>query len=239
MYTFDGRIRYSEVGPDRVLTLESLIDYFQDCSTFQSEDLGIGLDYMRQQGVAWFVNYWQIEIRRLPRLGEQVRSGTSPYALKGCMGLRNFLLETAEGEELAIANSVWSLIDVGKMWPVRVEGPLADRYTLGERFEMEYLPRHIRLPKGEGLTPTEGETIHVQPYHLDTNHHMNNGQYVRLALQAAPDQERIRRLRIEYKKQARLGDQIRTIWYDTDESTRLILLCDAQEDPYAIVQVCC
>ena len=41
MYTFDSRIRYSEVGEDKRLTLISLVDYFQDCSTFQSEDLGI------------------------------------------------------------------------------------------------------------------------------------------------------------------------------------------------------
>ena len=39
MYTFDGRIRYSEVDRKRALTVEKLIDYFQDCSSFQSEDL--------------------------------------------------------------------------------------------------------------------------------------------------------------------------------------------------------
>ncbi len=39
MYTFQSRIRYSEVGPDGRLTLESLLDYFQDASTFHSEDL--------------------------------------------------------------------------------------------------------------------------------------------------------------------------------------------------------
>ena len=36
MYTFDGRVRYSEVGEDGLLTMQSLLDYFQDCSTFQS-----------------------------------------------------------------------------------------------------------------------------------------------------------------------------------------------------------
>ena len=38
MYKFDGRIRYSEVDSERKLTVEKMIDYFQDCSSFQSED---------------------------------------------------------------------------------------------------------------------------------------------------------------------------------------------------------
>ena len=42
MYTFDGRIRYSEVDRSRKLTAEKMIDYFQDSTSFQSEDLGIG-----------------------------------------------------------------------------------------------------------------------------------------------------------------------------------------------------
>ena len=45
MYTFESRIRYSETDSEGKLTMASLINYFQDCSTFQSEDHGLGLDY--------------------------------------------------------------------------------------------------------------------------------------------------------------------------------------------------
>ena len=48
MYTFSGRVRFSETDPDGILRMESLIDYFQDCSTFQSEDLGVGMDYLKK-----------------------------------------------------------------------------------------------------------------------------------------------------------------------------------------------
>ena len=61
MYKFDGRIRYSEVDSERKLTVEKMIDYFQDCSSFQSEDLGVGLDYMEENAFAWVINYWQIQ----------------------------------------------------------------------------------------------------------------------------------------------------------------------------------
>ena len=43
MYTFESRIRYSETDSEGKLTIASLINYFQDCSTFQSQDLGLGV----------------------------------------------------------------------------------------------------------------------------------------------------------------------------------------------------
>lgn len=42
MYTFQSRVRYSELDPERKLSIASIVDYFQDCSTFHSEQLGGG-----------------------------------------------------------------------------------------------------------------------------------------------------------------------------------------------------
>ena len=119
MYTFDGRIRYSEVGENGCLSLQSLLDYFQDCSTFHSEDIGLGLEYMNQIGQVWLLSAWQICIGRYPKYGERVVIGTAPYEFRGFMGLRNFLMQTKEGEALAWANSIWTLMDREKMRPVK------------------------------------------------------------------------------------------------------------------------
>lgn len=59
MYTFDGRVRYSEVGEDGCMSLESLLNYFQDCSTFHSEDIGLGMDYLKGLGQVWLLSAWQ------------------------------------------------------------------------------------------------------------------------------------------------------------------------------------
>lgn len=37
MYQFESRVRYSEVDSERHLTLPAVMDYLQDCCTFQSE----------------------------------------------------------------------------------------------------------------------------------------------------------------------------------------------------------
>ena len=42
MYTFDSRIRYSEIDRSGRLSIPAVVDYFQDCSAFQSEELKAG-----------------------------------------------------------------------------------------------------------------------------------------------------------------------------------------------------
>lgn len=232
MYTFTGRVRYSETDQNGFLSLEGVMDYLQDCSTFQSEDLGIGIAYMQERNVAWLVNYWQIDIYALPRLGDPIVIGTSPYALKGFMGLRNFMIESPEGQRLVEANSVWSFMNMDRMMPERVPEIMEEKYVLAPRFDMEYTPRKIAVPEDGGTTR---EAVHVTETMLDSNHHVNNVQYVRLAAAYLDPNEKILRLRAEYKNQARLGDKITPVVY-TRGNTRTIALNADDGRPYSIIE---
>lgn len=58
MYAFDSRIRYSETDSEGYLTLDALLNYFQDCSTFHSEDVGLGIGYMKEIGQVWVLSSW-------------------------------------------------------------------------------------------------------------------------------------------------------------------------------------
>ena len=234
MYTFDGRIRYSEVDRTRRLTVEKTIDYFQDCSTFQSEDLGVGLDYMKERHCAWVINYWQIEFLRRPVRGEKVLIGTMPYEFKSILGMRNFWMETADGEKLTLANSVWSLLDMEKMYPMRIPSELEEKYKISPRLEMKYSPRKIAVPKTGGEPMEE---ITVRFHHLDTNRHMNNAQYVHFAAMYLPAEAEVGELRVEYRKQAMLGEHITPVLYRPADDLLLVSMDGADGKPYAVVEM--
>lgn len=211
MYEFEGKIRYSEVDDCGLLRPEALIDYFQDCSTFQCEDGGVGIGYMKDRSCAWIVNYWQIEVNRYPALGERVVTATIPYEWKGgFIGMRNFRMAAPDGEILAIANSVWSLMDLQRMTPVRVPEDMKKVFTLQEKLEMDYKPRKVPLPDA---SPEERSVLTVGREHLDSNHHVNNGQYVRFLMGAFPEESLVKGMRIEYRKQALLGDRMHVFVY--------------------------
>jgi acyl-ACP thioesterase len=239
MYTFDSRIRDSEVDKDAYLTIESLIDYFQDCSTFQTQDGPATMEYLKERNIAWVLNSWQIVINRYPKLCEEVTIGTVPYELKGFFGHRNFFMDTKAGERLAIANSVWTLFDFEKGVPARITPEIVEAYPLEEKLPMDYGDRKIMVPKeAEVLT---GEEILVRSHHFDTNNHVNNGQYIRMAIESLPDKAiKVTALRAEYKRQALLGDtllpEIRKV-SKNGAMTYTINLKDVSNNPVCIVEL--
>ena len=233
MYDFHSRVRYSEIGVDGRLTLESLLDYYQDCSTFHSEDIGLGIDYLKEKHMVWVLSSWQIVVDRYPRLGENIIIGTAPYEFKGFIGYRNFWMETESGERVSCANSVWSLMDLDKAAPAKPPEEMLTGYVLSERLPMDYAPRKITVPKDGALQ----EEIHIRTHHLDTNGHVNNGQYVRIASEYLPGDFCIRQMRAEYKRQAVLNDKIQIV-LSADQEEKLYTFSLNGEDgkPYSIIE---
>lgn len=233
MYTFDGRVRYSEVGEDGCMSLQSILDYFQDCSTFHSEDIGLGMKYLKELGQVWLLSAWQICIERYPGLAERIVTGTSPYEFRGFIGCRNFLMKTEAGEVLAYANSIWTLLDTKTMRPAKPSEKMLQGYVIEEKYPMYYAPRKIAVPAdGKAM-----ESFTVKPHHLDTNHHVNNGQYVRMAMDCIPGDFKIRQLRVEYKSQAVLGDEIYPV-VAVGKQGKVYTVSLNKEDgtPYSIVE---
>ena len=231
MYAFDSRIRYSETDSEGQLTLNALLNYFQDCSTFHSEDVGLGIGYMKEIGQAWVLSSWQIVVDRYPRLGEKVKIVTLPYELKGFLGYRNFAMLDEEENYLAKANSLWSLLDMTTGKPVAVNEAMHKGYGIDEKLDMDYAPRKITVPEGGQLL----ESIVVKKHHLDTNHHVNNGQYVNIAMEYLPDDFLIHQMRAEYKKQAFLDDVLYP-YIVSVESGYVVSLRDEEGRPYVSVE---
>lgn len=229
-YQFESRVRYSETGLDQKLTFVSLVDYFQDCSTFQSESCGKGLQYLREKNRVWMVLSWQIEILRRPSLGETVTVKTWPYGFKAFYGYRNFALLDENGAYLAKANSVWVYMDTQTGKPCKVLPENISGYEVEAQLEMEYSSRKIKVPDG---CETQ-EAFAVCRHHLDTNNHVNNGQYISMAEEYLPAGFEVTRLQVEYRQQARLHDTI-VPKVHREENQITVTLCDEEGKPYAVV----
>lgn len=234
MYSFESRIRYSELAENGCLSLDGLINYMQDCASFESEDLGVGMEHLYQRNRTWVLNFWQIVIERYPKMGEWITIGTQGCGCEKMFGYRNFMLTDRQGEYVAKANSIWILMDQKKGRPVVVMPEEADVYGKAEPIPMDYAPRKISIPEGGVIQPV----FTVQDYHLDTNHHVNNGQYVRMASAFLPKEQTVKELRVEYKKQALLGDQVTPVVYEIPQGY-LVALNGADGKPYAVVEFFC
>ena len=232
MYDFTGRVRFSETDASGRLSLAGLIDYFQDCATFHSDDAGLSVAELRRRRTVWVLSAWQVVITRLPEMGERVRCVTNPYDIRGFLGFRNFILETENAERLSIANSVWTVVDPETGKPARIGEDVPGKYGLGQALEMPYAPRKIKV---EGEPMPKPAPVTVFGHMLDTNGHMNNAHYVSLAEDCLPEPVSCRQLRVEYKSPARRGDAIYPKLYAAGEK-RTVVLSDSGGKPYAVVE---
>ena len=230
-YTFDTRIRYSECDHRGTLTLPGIINYLQDCSTFQSEDIGFGVEKIKEQKRAWILSYWQIVVERYPKMMEKVTVGTFASKFKGIIGERNFFLNDAEGRRIVSAASVWVHMDTERMRPVRPSEEEINAYGEEEPLDMEHEGRKIVLPEHI----KELESFPIRRYHIDTNEHVNNCQYVQMALEMIPADKIIRQVRVEYRKSAVYGDVIYPKLAEAVDCT-VVELCDAQGNIFAVVE---
>lgn len=204
MYTFESHVRYSECDENARLSLEALLNYLQDCSTFQSEHLGVGIDHLRQERIGWFLSAWQIWIDRLPRFAEPISVSTWCTGLTRTIASRNFTIIDGEGKSCVRADSLWFVYDLQAHRPVRIP---ESEYVYDEGDAPLDLPPTQRKLPVEGPY-REGAPIVVTEQHLDTNGHVNNAQYVRMAVSALGAPFDVRVLRVQYKQMALLGDTI-------------------------------
>ncbi|MBQ9057945.1 MAG: hypothetical protein IJ125_02045 [Atopobiaceae bacterium] len=224
MYSLDGRVRFSETTEDGNLSYLGLINYFQDCSSAHSEARGNGPEYVRQTGHAWMLASWLIEVKRLPRFNEDISVTTWPTGFKGLRAWRNFTICNASGQQLCRANSSWFMFDLHEnriMHPTEQEiDPYKD--DIAEALDMPELSKRIR-PYGEGRRT---EPILVTHAMIDSNHHMNNAQYLSVCLAALEDEGYHVpclpvRFELQFRKAAHRGDHIVPVVY-------------AQETPWVV-----
>lgn len=199
-FEFEEIIRYSQTDASLTLTLPALLDLFQDAPTLQAERLGVGINRLAEEHLAWYLLSWNIEILRMPKHGERVVVGTAPYYFRGALGKRNCYLRSESGEELARADSLWVMMDTEQQKMVNAPEWITSAYALSEPLPMKAFPRKILIP--DGMVPCEPVTVRAE--HIDFHRHVNNGQYIHMIQHLLPD--RIGRLCVEYRRQTALGE---------------------------------
>ena len=235
MYTYTTKVGYSQVDTDRLMRIDALTALFQDVTCFQGEDIGNGFALLEPRKQAWILNSWQIEVKRFPAFNERITVGTFPTSFRGFIGNRNFVVKDDSDEIIVMANSIWTFMDMAKMRPAKVDEEFISKYTLEEPLPMDYSARKILIPDTPDWEVSEKEGIKVCEYHLDSNMHVNNGQYVQIASAYLPRDIRFNRMRVEYRSQARLDDVMVPMVYEKDKHC-IVALCDTDNKPYAVIE---
>ena len=202
VYEHTSRIRYSEMDGKGKLKPEKLADYYQDCAIFHDQDAGMGTEYWLRRGAMWVLTSWKVLIFGRPSVCDTVTVGTTASGFRRATGYRNFAMRSAEGKLLNAAFSKWALLDIATGMPAIIRPEEAAAYGTGEPLPIEEEKGQIVIPEDA----EEKEPFPVMKHNLDANGHVNNAEFIRMAIDYVPRSLPIRSMRVSYHRPALLGE---------------------------------
>ena len=232
MYTLKYKVTTSTCDSEGRLKLYSALQMMQDCSEMWIDSEPEVKAYFARENMAQLLASRQVEVLRVPSFKEDLTVTTSVYEVKSMFGFRNTFIYDADGKPCYRTWSMGAFVDraTGKL--KRVDDAVAGSLHLDSKLEMNYKDRRVILPKEGGQVL---EPVCVLRADIDYNRHMNNANYVRVAMELLPEGFEIRGLRVEYRVAAKLGDVLVPTLYHIDEG--LIVALSVGNETSAIIEL--
>ncbi len=226
MFSLKYKVTTSTCDSEGRLKLYSALQMMQDCSEMWIDTEPGVKQYFTKQNMAQLLASRQVEVIRVPNFKEELTVTTSVYDMKPLFGFRNTFIYDAEGKPCYKTWSMGAFVDKSAGKLKRVDAATIASMTLEPQLEMTYGDRRIKVP-AEG-----GETCHPIPVmkaDIDYNRHMNNANYIRMAMELLPDGFVVCGLRVEYRVAAKLGDVLTPTIFHISEDTIIITLSIGSE----------
>ena len=233
MYSLNYIVTTSTCDSEGRLKLYSALQMMQDCSEMWIDSEPVVKQYFAEQNMAQLLAFRQVEIIRVPVYKEELTVTTSVYGMKPMFGFRNTFICDAQGKPCYKTWSMGAFVDLANGKLKRVDDATIASMTLEPELEMNYRDRRIILPKQGGETL---EPIKVLRADIDYNKHMNNANYVRMAMELLPDGFEVCGLRVEYRVAAKYGDILTPVVYQVSEDTYIVSLSNGK-DVCAIIEL--
>ena len=238
MYSLNYKVTTSTCDSEGRLKLYSALQMMQDCSEMWIDSEPGVKRYFTEQNMAQLLASRQVEVIRVPEYKEELTVTTSVYGMKPMFGFRNTFIYDAEGKPCYKTWSMGAFVDKSNGKLKRVDDETIASMSLEPQLEMNYKDRRIILPKApiereksdacigsserEEARPKvkeEGKVlapIKVLRADIDYNKHLNNANYIRMAMELLPEDFEVKGLRVEYRVAAKLGDILIPTLYQID-----------------------
>ena len=231
MYSLKYKVTTSTCDSEGRLKLYSALQMMQDCSEMWIDSEPGVKEYFAEQNMAQLLASRQVEIIRVPEYKEELTVTTSVYGMKPMFGFRNTYIYDAEGKPCYKTWSMGAFVDKANGKLKRVDNATIASMTLEPQLAMNYGDRRIILPREGGEAQEPYKVLRAD---IDYNKHMNNANYVRIAMELLPEGFEVKCLRVEYRVAAKLGGVLVPVVYNVEG--RFIVALSVGDDVSAIIE---
>ena len=179
MYSIDNIVTTSTCDKDGNLKLFSAFQMMQDCSEMWIESEPGVKTFFEESGMTQLLASRQVEIVRVPRFKERLRTETSVFDVKPMFGFRNTFIYDSDGNVCYKTWSMGAFVDriSGKLQ--RIPDEVLKTVMIEPKKDMTYGERRIILPQNAAFK--EQASVAVTHNDIDYNGHVNNANYIRIA----------------------------------------------------------
>lgn len=230
--TCERKVNFSEIDENGELSFGKMVDFIQDCSSFESEKLGNGVEHQMKTNRAWILSSWYIRVQGTIQYKDEVTVSTWACGFNKITGERNYTIKYPDSENNVVeALAHWVMYDMEKETLTKLSQEDISSYEIEPPLDLPKVPRRIKA----GEHYVRKEDIRVLKCHLDINRHMNNAWYVKLAEEFIDNKENINVIRVEYKRSAKHND-IMIPFVCKEDNRYVIELRNENDEIFAIVE---
>ena len=209
----------------------ALLRYGQQIATMHAEAAGLNDELYAATHTAYVLAKLALHIDRTPRVDETLTVTTRPERCKRAVNKRITFFYDEAGQQVAVLDSRWVLIDTDKRLILR-KHPEAFNDCWAEDVPFE-LPMKMVKAAPEDCAPAGEYTATYS--RCDMNGHMNNTRYVDILCDALPwnvwDEGEVRDLKVYYHREVPRGESFALLQAQTGE--KQYYFCGQREEKAA------
>lgn len=152
----------------------AIMEAMQETAGAHSTNLGLSRKVMDDMGVAWVLSRVQVDMQRMPHIGERITILTYPTVNKHLFFPRSHVFYDETGAQIGCANSLWLVMDLRERRLVRSQEVLLHMPDNSDRTPAAGMPATVRALPGDVKTGS----YTAQYTDLDVNRHVNNTRYL-------------------------------------------------------------
>lgn len=240
MYTHQFTTDYLFTKEDLTTSFVRLANYIQETSLYHSSSIGYPMEWFYENQTGFLLTSWNFEILSLPKWGDKINISTWPTKRVSKIANRSFIVKNEKDEILINADSTWVYVDLETGEPQRITDELINKYG---QYQKPLIDKKIKIPKSENCSFLKVSHQVVKRFDVDSNHHVNNINYIMWALNEIPDEIynncKLKNVSVKYSKECKIYEPliIQTNILKENEYLTIILNSETKEIKSSIFSI--
>lgn len=239
IYTKKFTITFSDINENNELSNKGILRMMQEIAGLHSSSLGYGLNDAPNTGYAWLLLNWKLKVFSRPKWETTLTINTWSKSMNPLFAYRDIEIFDDKNNLVAVGSSKWILFDINKQSLCKIPSEVKEAFPNVDKsvFEEKFVEK---LKKPEDSNFIYEYTI--QRRDIDTNHHVNNLNYLDYAYEALPEDIfsniNFSNVEIMYKHEAKLGDKISVFYSHTENDEYIVTIKnEVNQNLHAIVKL--